>query len=254
MSDGGDGWDQFDWDAWGVSGEDLDGSGEDAGKILRFPESGRDDESPEPQSPESQGQWITSGGIVHWEEPDESDQNSARAEATSVWAADEVDLPLGAPDALRIRSVRAWLLKQRMLESEAIGSLLVERRRIYGTDAPEDNPLDLAVLEHQTAMETYEQLIAELDEIDQHSGPALVLIEFHLWLTEQLAALAGAPEAPIDLAPGILLVRDDTATDSTDSPSRTTSPESEARWRGQADATLLARRRVEQVTTPEPEE
>ena len=46
-------------------------------------------------------------------------------------AADDLDLPLGAPDSLRIRSLRAWLARRRLEETDTLGLLLLERRRLY---------------------------------------------------------------------------------------------------------------------------
>jgi hypothetical protein len=88
-------------------------------------------------------------------------------------------------------------------------------------------------------------------------------VEFYLWLNERLAILAStapAPSyrtafsaearlAPMDLAdnPG-----DSTETSGMESPSL--SARSIVEWQGRAQAALGARRRIEQVSAPEPED
>src|SRR5690348_4275499 len=107
-------WDSFDWET--VS----DGA----------TPPGRDDA--ESDEPAGEGEWVSQGGVLHWEEPEGAPDDIAsdlRREAQSPWASETLTLPLGAPDALRVRGVRAWLARQRMLENEAMGMLLLERRQ-----------------------------------------------------------------------------------------------------------------------------
>src|SRR5690349_25122404 len=78
----------------------------------------------------SVGEWVSQGGVLHWEEPEGTPDDIAsdlRREAQSPWASETLTLPLGAPDALRVRGVRASIARQRMLENEAMGILLLER-------------------------------------------------------------------------------------------------------------------------------
>jgi hypothetical protein len=268
-----DDWESFDFNSWGKEVEDplrtngLPSTDDRAGH----------ETAPELEEDESAGGgWVSRGGILYWDEPGAEDlgaSSDARREARSHWADDYIDLPPGAPDYLRTRSLRAWLLRQRLLETEAIGQLLLERRRhesgreddqdLSLSEQAEDSPLELALSQRQAAIEVYEALIESLDEMATHSGPARLLVEFYLWLTERLAILAStAPEpsyraafsAEARLAP----------MDPTDSPgdppdtSRTESPPTSARsiaeWQGRAQAALGARRRIEQVSAPEPED
>jgi hypothetical protein len=263
---GSDDWDSFDFDAWGAetaANGEAGGTNGHAGKLR--PSSIDSGEEPEQ---DDEGRWVSQGGVLHWEAPDDKDESTPdpRAEANSHWADDDVDLPLGAPDTLRIRSAHAWLVRRRALESEAQGELLLERRRIYGPPDEEgeagrqprrglqdDSPLDVALAEHQAAIEEYERLIEELGEIADHSGPARALVEYYLYLTERLAELASAPAAPAEFAARLLLVpvEDEEASSG---PKRPVSPRESAEWQGRAEAVLQARRRVERVSAPEPED
>ena len=210
--------------------------------------------------------WVSRGGILQWEESGESSQegqSKAGSEAASRWAADGVDLPPGAPDHLRVRSLRAWLLRRRALETEELGQLLLERRRAGAdedSDEPPDSPLELALLERQAAIEVYEALVESLDEMASHSGPARLLVEYYLWLSERLVMLAGAAEAPADFSARAMLPLPDLAEEGSGAESATGAAEppptarSIAQWQGRALAALAARRRIEQVSAPEPEE
>lgn len=261
----GDGWDAFDWNAWG----------EAPGADGRNGVSPHDDaEAGAHEAPAGPGQWVSAGGVLRWEQPgdvDEEEATGARAEARSHWAGDDVELPPGAPDTARIRATRAWLLRQRAAESDAVGYLLLERRKLEAartgaTGEPNEReerqveqqesgegPLDLALIEHQAAIEAYDKVLAALDEVEAHNGPARVLVEFHLWLNERLAMLAAMPEAPAGFAERVLFapIEDEEGADSSGPP---TTPRSEAEWQGCAEAILQARRRVERVTAPEPED
>jgi hypothetical protein len=209
--------------------------------------------------------WVSRGGILQWEESGEEvqeGQSKAGSEAASRWAADAIDLPPGAPDHLRVRSLRAWLLRRRLLDTEELGQLLLERRRAGAgedPDEPLDSPLELALLERQAAIEVYEALVESLDEMASHSGPARLLVEFYLWLNDRLVILAEAAEAPADFAARAMLPLLDSAGEGNGGAS--TRPEgppptarSIAQWQGRAQAALAARRRIELVSAPEPEE
>jgi hypothetical protein len=263
----GDDWDAFDWATWGEApAEDGHGAvGRMRDELSRLSKAGDERRSDiDEDAPAAKGgAWVSQGGILRWEgEEDDEESGGIRAEAESRWAADEVDLPPGAPDTLRIRSTRAWLARQRQLEAEAVGMLLLERRKLAaaGSEDPqratgesEDAPLDLALAEHTAAMQEYEQVLELLAEMAAHSGPSRLLVELHLALTERLAALASAPEAPAGFAARVLLAEvegEEAAEDERTIPT----PHSTAEWQGQAAALLAARKRVEFVSAPEPED
>lgn len=317
-SDGGSGWDGFDFSAWGESSADSTGAGAADGahnghrrahgvqasgtsrevrtEMEQFgagtghasgprrTELGADDEEgiDVPGTPHDEGRWVSVGGVMTWEESDaealQRDRGGLLGEVNSRWAAEDIELPPGAPDLLRIRATHAWLIRQRALETEAVGSLLLERRQLErATEADEEDatqpnlhrprrtaqqsqpqandvsPLDLALAEHQAAIETYERLIEALDELKAHSGPARVLVEMHLWITERLALLAAMPEATPEFVQRLMfaVVQDD-ARAALDRGEPT--PSSIAEWEGCAEALLQARRRVEWVSTPEYDE
>lgn len=267
---GGDGWDAFDWLSWGDEPSPDDGR---SGVSAEGHES-RD------QAEQVGGRWVSEGGVMRWERPgevDEAEPLDAASEAGSQWARDEIELPPGAPEALRVRAARAWLLRQRGVELDAIGFLLLERRRLHeartgaegagspggpggagderGEASPDEEPLALALAmtEHQSAIEEYERLLAEMDEIAAHIGPSRVLVEFYLRLTERLAELAARPEAPAGFADALLAAQVE-GEENVGSSAEPPTPHSIAIWRGQAEAALQARRRVERVTAPEPED
>lgn len=261
MTSGNDGWDRFDWDSWGdaPSADGRNGASEPSrpdGENDRL--TGIEDE----EAP-AQGRWVSQGGVIQWEEPDDMDSETpdAHREAASPWAADDLTLPLGAPSATRVRGVRAWLLRQWMLENEAMGVILLERRRRTEREdeeerpsrpsiaARDDSPLELALLEHQAAATEYETLLAALDDHVAHTGPDRVLIEYHFWLNEQLAALAAAAEAPAGFGEHYLYAPIETPAGA---PHPT--PRSGAEWEGRATAVIQTRRRVERMTAPEEEE
>ncbi|MEO7003446.1 MAG: hypothetical protein ABI068_16625, partial [Ktedonobacterales bacterium] len=171
-------WDNFDWDSLGEDGannhHDLDGDErrtpiESDGLLRRGLEETDDD----PGIEGAGGRWITQGGVVHWEsdEGEREDDLNPREEAQSPWAAEEIDIPLAASEAVRVRAVRAWLARRRQRENDALGALLLERRQLYPPaddeqPAPtrrrapvEESPLDLAMAEHQAAADEYERLL-----------------------------------------------------------------------------------------------
>ncbi len=260
---GGDDWDSFNWNTWGEASS-ADGRTHANGHIpARAGDEGDTDESPQEERP-GEGKWVSQGGILRWETPgDDEEDTSPRAEMNSQWADDEVDLPPGAPDTIRIRATRAWLLRQRALEAEAQGVLLMERRALGSASEEEqaadvkrpaeDSPLDIALAEHQAGIEEYERLLEELATITNHNGPAQVLVEYHLYLTERLAELATAPEAPAEFAERLLLVPVEDE-ESSAGPRAPVSPRAEAEWRGRAEAVLASRQRVERVSAPDPED
>jgi hypothetical protein len=202
------------------------------------------------------GRWVSRGGVLSWEEPQESAgaAHDAHTEAESTWASDELELPPGAPMSARIRAVRAWLLRQRERSNEAIGMLLLEQRRIqppegvYGArrrSPTEESPLELAMVEHQAEATEFERLLERLADLETHNGPQRLLVEFYLELTDRLAELANAPEAPADFAPHLR-----TTQPSASPPS----PRAFAEWEGSVEATQQTRRRVERMTQPELDE
>src|SRR5262249_59877114 len=127
-----------------------------------------------------EGRWVSQGGVLRWEAPEgEDEERNSRAEANSPWAEEEVDLPSGAPETLRLRATHAWLVRQRALEAEAQGLLLLERRKIQEPEedesavsprrgSVEESPLEVALAEHQAAIEEDERLIGQLDEDATH--------------------------------------------------------------------------------------
>lgn len=251
----GDPWDGFDW-------ESLD----DGASPNSRSEAGAVDntfDTDEHNSEESAGEWVTQGGVLHWEEPEGTPEDIAsdlRREAQSPWAVEALSLPLGAPDALRVRAVRAWLARQRMLENEAMGVLLLERRQqmTHEDDEPprrgaqaasEVHPLDIAMAEHQAAATEYESLLAALDEVGMHNGPGHVLVEYHFLLGDRIATLATMPEAPDDFAETQLFMTLERTPATTP-----VTAQSRAEWDGRAGAVLQTRRRVERMTAPEEEE
>lgn len=287
MSDqNGGGWDSFDWSTWGEapSANGRTNSTNDTNSIIRSEvtrvgynyddehrSSLRDDDADEftgeSAGSQQEGHWVSQGGILTWEEPDghtaADTEAGLRAEADSRWAAEDVDLPPGTPDPIRIRAAHAWLARQRALEAEAVGMLLLERRKLEQGDTSDEesqsrqtgddqdySPLDLAVVEHQTAIETYDRLIEALDDIITHTGPARVLVEFYLWLTERLAMVAAMPEAPADFAERVLLVPVENEESARPDAAQPT-PRSTAEWQGCVSALLQARRRVEWVSAPD---
>ncbi|HEY7021707.1 MAG TPA: hypothetical protein VH349_11365 [Ktedonobacterales bacterium] len=208
----------------------------------------------------AKGHWVTRGGVLFWEEPETYDESGAldlRAEAASEWAADELNLPLGAPDTLRIRALRAWLARRRIEETDTLGILLLERRRLYPDASDEtavrrqaqaeSSPLDLEMLERQSASEEYERYLEQLADLEAHGALRRLLVEFYLALTERIAELANMPAAPEDFAPELRVADENSARGPV-------APEESAEWRGRSEAAMLTQRRVERVTAPEEEE
>jgi hypothetical protein len=250
-------WDQLILESWAQAGLKQD-----------HPDSGQDGEQGEAEKKNRPG-WVSWGGILRWEDPEDGEQEEqggAASEATSHWASDTIDLPPGAPDRLRVRSLRAWLLRRRSLETENLGQLLLERRRLdlgedeaSTSDELDDSPLALALAERQAAIDVYEALVESLDEMASHTGPSRLLVEYYLWLNERLALLAGAAEAPEDFAVRARIALPDPLNESvgTSEPhnaGQAASARSIAEWQGRAQAALEARRRIEQVSAPEPED
>jgi hypothetical protein len=208
----------------------------------------------------TKGHWVTRGGVLFWEEPETYDESGAldlRAEAASEWAADDLNLPLGAPDTLRIRALRAWLARRRIEETDTLGILLLERRRLYPDAADEtavrrqaqaeSSPLDLEMLERQSASEEYERYLEQLADLEAHGALRRLLVEFYLALTERRAELANNPAAPEDFAPELRIADEKPVGEKA-------SAEESAEWHGRSEAATLTRRRVERVTAPEEEE
>ncbi|HEU5344968.1 MAG TPA: hypothetical protein VFX31_13425 [Ktedonobacterales bacterium] len=273
-----DDWDQFDSAHWNVA-SDSDESGaadrpssgdEDAhysDGFLRPALADVDDEAPTTRQA-GDGRWVTQGGVLRWQandahesSDDEGTETPLREAAESSWAADDLQLPLGAPAATRLRAVRAWLARRRLRETELIGALLLERRRLAGHPADDDesaaisepsdpnDPLALALTEAQAAADEYETLLALLAETRAHVGPQSALVEYYLAITERLAALAAQPAAPADFASAALFAEIERPP-----ASGGPTPPQRSEWEGRAGATLATRRRVEQVTATEPDD
>lgn len=252
-----DEWESFDWDRLG---DDTPTNGRGAvdslGDLFGVNDSTGDETSAE-------GEWVTRGGVLHWEEPEGTPEDIAsdlRREARSPWASDTLTLPLGAPDALRVRAVRAWLARQRMLENEAMGVLLLERRQHMvrdddetgerGVSATSDvDPIDIELAEHQAAVGEYESLLEALDQVSMHNGPGRVLVEYHFLIGDRIAVLATEPDAPEDFGEMQLFAAIERRPATTP-----VTPQSQAEWEGRAGAVLQTRRRVERMAAPEEEE
>ncbi|HUY78757.1 MAG TPA: hypothetical protein VMV29_18435 [Ktedonobacterales bacterium] len=311
-------WDAFDWSVWGVDDgaerdandeqrrERNDVDGADMGGARRPPRGARpgmlrpalddlDDADDAPDAAGDGGRWVTHGGVVQWEEPDYRDVTefpNLRDEAASSWADDDVTLPLAAPERLRVRATRAWLARRRLGESDAQGALLLERRRLYGAPADDEqtdegaqtlvnrrrarqeraeNPLDLAIAEHQAAADEYEDLLFTLEDLRTHSGADRILIEFYLLVTDRLGALANQPTAPASYAELIGATDDDDElaigrgdwaalaalradTGVAANAGYVVSARERREWVGRVRAALQTRRHVERVSAPEPEE
>jgi hypothetical protein len=254
--DGRGGYDGFNWTGWGKEST-TDGRSDDAQE-----EAGVEGDE-RSQRATGEGRWVSAGGVMRWESNSGAEESAS--EAASRWAADDLDLPPGAPDPIRVRATRAWLLRQRAAESEAMGYLLLERRRLQvASDSREsaqsgaasgeaEGPLDVALAEHQAAIQEYERLVEALDEIGAHTGPAHLLVEFYLRINERLAELAADPAAPAGFAAALLLapVEDEEAAGPGAAPP---TPGAQAEWQGRAEAVLYTRKRVERLTAPEPED
>lgn len=204
------------------------------------------------------GHWVSRGGVLIWEEPEGAAPEPA-AEAESQWAEDELQLPPGAPAPSRIRAVRAWLLAQRQREYEALGTLLLEQRRLQPEEEQpgirrgtrEMSPLELAMAEHEAAASEYESLLESLADLETHTGPQRLLVEYYLAVSDRLAALANAPEAPESFAPHLRVASSGVTSQGAASQ---VSARSAAEWQGRASAVAQTRRRVERMTEPETEE
>jgi hypothetical protein len=240
--------DAFDSDAWADERSNaFGGDGRyDSGAGWM---NGRESDQPSPPEPGDEEDeaateegLVASGGVIHWDEPE--DASDPQAELSSPLGNEEVELPPGAPPGPRVRAVHAWLLRKREDEHAAMGNLLLAQREQRVADdtelaprrraqrgEPEASPLELAIAEHEGAAVEYEELLAALDEHILHAGTGRALVEYYLWLTEHLAALAAQPEAA-----------------SADAPPRTPAV---ASWLGHAQAALAARSRVERMTAPD---
>lgn len=268
-----DDWNSFDWGQWGASPDAGNGhtpahdqqrdEAEHASDGFLRPALADVDE--EAETPSRAGHWQTHGGVLSWmpgAADDESEEPPLREEAQSPWAAEDFEIPLGAPATTRLRAVRAWLARRRLRESQLIGELLLERRRLAGPSAsdedegdasatPErpDDPLTLALNEAQAAADEYETLLGLLEDTRAHIGPQAALVEFYLAITDRLATLATQPAAPEGFAESTLFmqVERQPAADAL-------TPTAQSEWEGRAGATLATRKRVEQVTATEPED
>jgi hypothetical protein len=188
------------------------------------------------------GGWVSAGGVLRWEPGEEEEAPSAGAH--SALAAENFEMPPGAPDAPRVAAVRAWLSRQREVAGEDLGTLLLRqreqrhaeppagRRARRGPDLP--STVDVELTERQAAFDEFETLAVALDETVAHGGPGHALVEFYLWLADRLdgllaesrALLAGQPADPLAVAA----------------------------WNGRAQAVVAARGRVERMMAPAPED
>ena len=261
-----DDWDRFNWTTWGVTpgasapdgGSGANGANGASDGMLRRPLADEDEEAPGRPA----GGWVARGGVLRWDASDEEDTQAdapLREEARSPWAAEDFDLPLGAPAAPRVRAVRAWLARRRLREADLIGELLLERRRLYPSDEEggatpaedEANPLALALAEAQAAVDEYETLLGLLEETRAHGGAQAALIEFHLAVTDRLATLAADPAAPEEFAERALYAALTEEAAAARRSARPPSPVARAEWEGRASAALATRQRVERVTAAE---
>lgn len=268
-----DDWDRFDWNHWGVK---PDADGVDDGRaptpaeadhygdgFLRPALADVDDEA-ETSAHAADGRWVTHGGVLSWQanaDEEEGVDAPLREEAKSPWASDEITLPLAAPATARVRAVRAWMGRRRLRETELIGELLLERRRLAGAAdaeesdtsraAPENphDPLALALAEAQAAADEYETLLGMLEDVRAHVGPQAALVEFYLSVNDRLATLAADPAATEGFAESALFDQIERR------PARDElTPSARSEWEGRAGAALATRRRVEQVNATEPED
>lgn len=269
-----DDWDSFDWTTWGrePDAEEANANGHTSEReatgdgFLRPALADVDDEGETSSHATSAGRWVTRGGVLRWEaarEEDESEEAPLREEAQSAWADDDIDLPLGAPASARLRAVRAWLGRRRLRETELIGALLLERRRLAGLTTPADDtdesrsippenphdPLALALAEAQAAADEYETLLGQFEDIRAHTGAQSALVEFYLSINERLAALAAMPAAPEGFAVATLFAEIERQPDAGE-----VTPSARSEWEGRAGAALATRKRVEQITASEPED
>lgn len=267
-------WDGFDPDHWddesvGANGHASGGSaGDDTnarGAMLRPSIADIDDEAGT-TTHAGGGRWVSRGGVLRWEPDSYSDDGSdapLREDAQSAWAEDGITLPLGAPAQARLRAVRAWMARRRQREAELMGALLLERRRIAGSQDDEDDeaesrqpapenpndPLALALTEAQAAADEYETLLGLLEDTRSHVGAQGALVEFYLAINDRLAALAAHPAAADGFAQSALFAeieRQPVASPLT--------PALRSEWEGRAGAALATRKRVEQVSEVEPED
>lgn len=266
-----DDWGGFDFSAWGrePDAEEASANGQtSAGEatsdgFLRPALADVDDEAGAASHATTAGRWVTRGGVLRWEaaRPDDAGEDAPlREEAQSAWASDEIELPLGAPASARLRAVRAWLGRRRQRETELIGALLLERRRLAGPAANDDealptppenpaDPLALALAEAQAAADEYETLLGQLEDIRAHAGAQSALVEFYLSLNDRLAALAALPAAPDGFAEAVLFAEIERQAGGGEP-----TPGARSEWEGRATAALATRRRVEQVNASEPDD
>lgn len=266
-------WDSFDPDHWddeatsanGHTPRDLGDAASANDGMLRPAVADVDDEAGA-TTHAGGGKWVSRGGVLRWEPDSYSDDGSdapLREDAQSAWANDEITLPLGAPQQARLRAVRAWIARRRLRETELIGALLLERRRLAGSSRDTDDeaearqptpenpndPLALALTEAQAAADEYETLLGLLEDTRAHVGAQGALVEFYLAINERLATLAAHPAAADGFAQSALFAEIERQPAS--SP---LTPTARSEWEGRAGAALATRKRVEQVSAAEPED
>ena len=262
MSDGNDDWDRFDWNSWGEDSAHDESEPEDDTQQTDPGHSAHTGKREKRRVPAPVGQWVSVGGILHWEEADDDDvspDQDVRSEAASIWADDLVDLPPGAPDAARVRAARAWLLKQRKLEAQALGYLLLEQRKEQrareldpAAESADTSYLELALAEQQAALDEYDTLLQQLDDVADHSGANRALVEYYLILTDRIVEAAAAPEATDSFR--LLAAVFDVNAESPRIQGKQATARSRAEWQGRSRVLVDTKRRIEYVTTPEPED
>ncbi len=273
MGNNDDSWDSFDPDHWDDEATSANGHtphevGDATGAsngMLRPAIADVDDEAGA-TTHAGGGRWVSRGGVLRWEPDSQSDDGSdapLREDAQSDWANDEITLPLGAPQQARLRAVRAWVARRRIRETELIGALLLERRRLAGSHGDEDDeastshstpenpndPLALALAEAQAAADEYETLLGSLEDTRAHVGAQGALVEFYLAINDRLATLAAHPAAAEGFAQSALFAEIERQPASTP-----LTPAARSEWEGRAGAALATRKRVEQVSAAEPED
>src|SRR5262245_26810055 len=110
-------WDDAPWSTWGAD-DSATGTGENDGwpseeARATSAEIGEEETSgvgARSEGAGGEGRWVSQGGVLRWEAGEgERDVEDAQAEVKSRWAEEEIELPQGAPDTLRIRAAHAWL-------------------------------------------------------------------------------------------------------------------------------------------------
>jgi hypothetical protein len=208
----------------------------DAGDTARHNGHQRTSEEPTHEDEAPAAGWVSAGGVLRWEPGDSGDADQAH----SPLAAEQFEMPEGAPDAPRVAAVRAWLARKREVAGDELGDLLLRQREERRDDSPAGrrprrgptpySAVDLELAERQATIDEYALLAETLDDFVAHSGLARALVEFYLWLAGQLDEHVAASRALLAAAePDPLAV---------------------AAWNGRAQAVVATRGRVERMMAP----